>query len=246
MRFEGSRLISAPAASVWRALRDPEVLEQIIPNCTRIERQPRHHVEGDNDFAFGFEIGRPDETTGAEPIVGWLEVDRQSYQRHMAINLTLNDALTFLRADGIITLYARAHGQETEIHYNFDVRFPGMRGIGWSSQAHANAEATIMTMLDVLPTKLTSTVPSKGSRPSVLLANERGHVVLLPAIEAPATTQSMLRRVIQAERRHLARRQRTIILWAIGGTLGVAATVAAIAWNIAAQRGQPTASQLDD
>ncbi len=72
MRFEGSHTYDLPAKKVWVALRDPDVLQVIIPNCTRIERQPGHHPEGNNDFTLGFELGKADIATGDEPIVGWL------------------------------------------------------------------------------------------------------------------------------------------------------------------------------
>lgn len=231
MQFTGTRTLEAPVKAVWRTLRDPEILEQIIPNCTRIERQPRHHVDGDGDFALGFEIGRPDEQTGAEPIIGWLEVDRVMHHRHMGVMLTLNDALTFLRADGTITLHEREHGQRTDLRYTFEVRFPGLRGVGWSANAHTRAEAIISAMLNTLAVKATALVAvtagneAANGHPRILLENERGHVVLLPAVEVPAPTQSMLRRVLRAAGRRETRQQRSIallVLASLAGIVGIA------------------------
>ncbi len=244
MRFTGTRMYALPPAAIWRALHDPDLLEQIIPNCTRIERQPGYHMEHDGDFALGFEVGRPNAATGAEPIIGWLEVDRQVRHRHMAINLTLNDALTLLRAEGTVTLRAREHGQYTEVHYDLDVRLPGMRGIGWSVQAHEQAESIVTHLLDAIPEAVESVLVATAAgtgpfgdvahagangHPRILLENERGHVILLPAAEVPTPTQSMLRRIMQAQRRRAERHQRAIVLWALAGTLGIAS--AALIWQ---------------
>jgi hypothetical protein len=238
MRFTGTRTYAIPPAAIWRALHDPEILEQIIPNCTRIERQPGYQVEHDGDFALGFEVGRPNATTGAEPIIGWLEVDRQVHHRHLGINLTLNDALTLLRAEGTVALHAREHGQHTAVQYDLDVRLPGMRGIGWSAQAHEQAESIITRMLDAIPATVENVLvasavdvahASANGHPRILLENERGHVVLLPAAEVPTPTQSMLRRIMQAQRRRTERHQRAIVLWTLAGTLGIAS--AALIWQ---------------
>jgi hypothetical protein len=244
MRFEGTRSIDMPATDIWHALRNPLILEHIIPNCTRIERQPGHTIEGERDFAMGFEIGTTDVATGAEPIIGWIEVDRQSASRHMGVSLTLNDALTFLRAEGMITLHSREREHRTDLHYSFEVRFPGLQGVGWSSEAHASAETTIAGILDALPRAiklLANASQSAGhkieqrvaGKPRILAQSERGKVVLMPAIEVPAPTQSMLRRLAASKERRLRRRARTITLWSLAGIALVAVLTsgASILWH---------------
>jgi hypothetical protein len=239
MRFSGSRAIAAPPQAVWQALHQPDALEAIIPDCTRIERQPGYQPERAGDFALSFEVGRPNVSTGAEPIIGWLEVDRQRAPQHLALTLTLNDALYFMRIEGTIDLEARSHGSATFLRYACDADLPQMRGIGWSAEAHAMSERIITKALDRLErvtagalVTAASGAPSAGraTRPQVLAETARGNVVLLPATEVPTPTQSMLRRLTQAQVRRLARQQRAIAV-AVTGTFATFA-ISAVIWRL--------------
>ena len=246
MRFEGSRTLDLPLQTVWQGLHSPDVIAKIIPNCARIERQPRYRPEDGGDFALGFEIGTVNEQTGEEPIIGWLEIDRQSHYKHLAVTITLNDSLTFLRAEGTIDLHSKDNGEHTAIQYHFDVRFPGMRGVGWSANAHANAENVIDALFERLPyvvTELglrayTETVNQKSDRPQLLNENVRGSIVLLPAVKDTTPSQSMLRRVEEHERQSQARQQRTITLWSIGGI--VASVGIFLLWQFSHKSPTPT------
>ena len=111
MRFDGSRVIEAPVAAVWYALRNPDTLEILIPRCARIERQPGYRPEASGDFTLSFESAAATQTPGANAIIGWLEVDRQRPPHHLALTLTLNDALTFMHIEGTIDLIARNQGR---------------------------------------------------------------------------------------------------------------------------------------
>jgi len=240
MRFEGSRTISAPLVPVWQALRDPEILEVLIPHCSRIERQPGYRPESDADFTLSFELDVPQSSGHAGLIIGWLEVDRQRPPHHLSLTLTLNDALIFMHVEGAIDLSAREHGRATEVHYVMEAKVPGMRGVGWSASVHEQAEHLINGMLDELSRLLPTTdaesiaghVGINGHMPSnaphVLLETQRGTVVLLPATEVPAPTQGMLRRVEYNRERRAARHQRNIFTVAVLGTVAVASAAYAI------------------
>lgn len=237
MKFSQTREIGAPVALVWRALRDPDILKLMIPHCTRIERQPGHRVEGSHDFTMSFEIGSPDEETGAEPIIGWLEVDRQHPPRHLALTLTLNDALHLMRVNGTIDLHPLAEGTRTELVFTCQAQLPEQRGIGWSADAHAGTQEVIAYVLDRLATVVemetfTATVgvaaavnqhPHLASvavtSPQVLMRTELGQIVRLPPVEVPAPTQSMLRRLRMIDARHAAQRMRLIVASAVGGVI---------------------------
>jgi hypothetical protein len=230
MRFEGTRTYDIPASTLWRAIRDPDTLEHIIPNCHRIERQPGYQPDSDIDFSMGFEIGTTDEQTGAEPIIGWLEVDHQSPRRHLTLTVTLNDALAFLRIEGTLHFHARGNGNQTELRYNFNARFPEVKGnVDWSAEAHAQAEQVISDMLDkipdaieVVPSGVSSTtyqnVEENSKMPRVLTQNHYGQVVLMPQNEVP-TTQSMLRRLEARDERRALRRYRLIGVGVCGGLM---------------------------
>lgn len=227
MRFEGTRVIAAPVSTVWFALRNPDILEVVIPHCRRIERQPGFRPEGESDFTLSFELGVPQDDGQPGSIIGWLEVDRQRPLHHLSLSLTLNDALVFMHVDGTLDFIARDHGQQTEIHYAIDARVPGMRGVGWSAQVHIHAQQVIGGMLDELSRLIEQRVeiaPSQpyapnghapqsatSAQPRVLLETRRGSVVLLPATEVPAPTQAMLRRVQRARMRRQERQERTIV-----------------------------------
>jgi carbon monoxide dehydrogenase subunit G len=221
MRFEGSRIIAAPESAVWYALRNPDVLEVLIPHCSRIERQPGYRPESDADFTLSFELDVPQKSGHTGLIIGWLEVDRQRPPHHLSLTLTLNDALVFMHAEGTIDLTAREHGHATEIHYAVEAKVPGMRGVGWSASVHEEAEDLVGAMLDelarwlvhagVATTATTTNGHAPAASPQVMLATPRGSVILLPATEVPAPTQGMLRRVTFNRARRVARQQRSII-----------------------------------
>jgi hypothetical protein len=239
MRFEGSRTIPAPVTTVWRALRDPDVLEVLIPHCVRIERQPGYRPESDSDFTLSFELAMPQEAGRAGLIIGWLEVDRQRAPHHLSLTLTLNDALVFMHVEGTLDLAAREHGRATEFHYTVDARVPGMRGVAWSAPVHEQAEHLISGMLDALTrllppdnTEASSTATTNGhtpvTTPQVLLETQRGSVVLLPATEIPAPTQGMLRRVEFNRVRRVERHQRNVVAFAALSMLTVASAAFAL------------------
>lgn len=238
MRFEGSRLIAAPVSAVWYALRNPDVLEVMIPHCARIERQPGYRPESDADFTLSFELDVPQKSGHTGLIIGWLEVDRQRPPHHLSLTLTLNDALVFMHAEGTIDLTAREHGQATEIHYMVDAKVPGMRGVGWSASVHEQAEDMVGAMLDELARWLvragvaTTVTPTNGhahaTAPQVVLESERGSVILLPATEVPAPTQGMLRRVTFNRQRRVARQQRSVVTAATMSALAIASAAYAV------------------
>lgn len=231
MRFSGTHTLGAPISAIWRALHQPDILEVIIPDCRRIERQPGYRPESAGDYALSFEIGAPNTVTGAEPIIGWLEVDRQRPPHHLTMNLTLNDTMYFMRIQGTIDLVAQAG--ETQVRYSVDAELPNLRGVGWSASAHAESEqiiADIFTRLAQVTEQQSTSAdstpassPPLATRPQVLLTTPRGNVMLLPATEVHAPTQSMLRRLLSVEQRRTARQQRIIALAALG-TLTVLAS----------------------
>jgi carbon monoxide dehydrogenase subunit G len=230
-------MIAAPMSAVWYALRNPDVLEMIIPCCARIERQPGYRPESDNDFTLSFELDVPQKGGHTGLIIGWLEVDRQRPPHHLSLTLTLNDALVFMHAEGAIDLIAREHGQATEIHYAVDATVPGMRGVGWSASVHEQAEDMVSAMLDELARWLAhagvaTTVTTNGHAPAasaqVVLETQRGSVVLLPATEVPAPTQGMLRRVAFHRDRRAARQQRGVITAATMSVLAIASAAYAV------------------
>lgn len=244
MRFEGSRTIPAPIMAVWFALRNPDVLEVLIPHCVRIERQPGYHPESDSDFTLSFEMDMPQAEGRTGLIIGWLEVDRQRPPHHLSLTLTLNDALVFMHVEGTLDLAARGHGQATEVHYSVDARVPGMRGVGWSAPVAEQAEHLISRMLDELTHLLPQIAPETTANapttnghtpvtaPQVLLETQRGSVVLLPATEMPAPTQGMLRRVEFSRVRRNERHQRNITAFAALSTLAVASVASLLfAWS---------------
>jgi hypothetical protein len=252
MRFERIRELHAAIPAVWRALHDPAAIGEMIPRCTRLERQPGHVPGSDQDFALGFEVGSTNVVTGAEPIIGWLEVDRQHHERQLALTLTLNDAVTFLYARGTITLAAREGGSTTEVHVAVDVNLPGMRDVTWSEESQAQTEAIIESGLAVLES--IAAIPPKeeavpvaaaakeraqangDSRGRVLVANERGRVVLLPAQEAVTPSQGMVRRLQMWQDR---RRRRQIVSIAEWTVIGLAAGAVAAAVYLSRRREQP-------
>lgn len=226
MRFEGSHTFDLPVEKIWVALRDPDVLQIIIPNCTRIERQPGHHPEGTNDFTLGFELGKADITTGNEPIVGWLEIDRQIPHKRMGVTVTLNDSLTLLRAEGSISLHEREHGQKTELHYHLNVHFPEINSIGWSAQAYSVAQTYMGGMLQAMPEAIDAAqaahagVHKNGTH---TLRTDLGHITLMSPHEVPGPTQGMLRRIDDLEERRQARHvQQVAIIVGIGVVGGLA------------------------
>ncbi|MBA3825401.1 MAG: SRPBCC family protein, partial [Ktedonobacterales bacterium] len=186
MRFDGSRVIEAPVAAVWYALRNPDTLEMLIPRCARIERQPGYRPETNHDFTISFESAAPAHSPGAGAVIGWLEVDRQRPPHHLALTLTLNDALTFMHIDGTIDLAARNQGRATELRYAVDAKVPGLRGVGWSSNAHEETERLITSMLNELARLLGTTMEASlgyangyvapTDQPQVLLETQRGSV----------------------------------------------------------------------
>ena len=242
MRFEGSRVINAPVGAVWYALRNPDTLEVLIPRCTRIERQPGYRPESASDFTLSFESATADQIPNDGAIIGWLEVDRQRPPHHLALTLTLNDALIFMHVEGVIDLAARDGGRATELRYAIDAKVPGLRGVGWSARAHEEAEGLISGMLDELVRLLATDVEASMQRangyimptdqPQVLLETQRGSVVLLPATEVPAPTQGMLRRVQRQQARRAARQQRQFAAAiALGSVAILSGAVAAWEWT---------------
>src|SRR5579875_3344504 len=239
MRFEGSRVIHTPIVPVWQALRDPDVLEVLIPHCARIERQPGYRPESADDFTLSFELDVPQEGGHVGLIIGWLEVDRQRPPHHLSLTLTLNDALIFMHVEGTVDLVSRDQGRATEVRYAIDAKIPGMRGIGWSASVHDQAQHLIEGMLDELNRLLPATDGAdagpisgmrhlRGREPHVLAETQRGTVVLLPATEVPAPTQGKLRRVEYHRQRRAARHQRNIITVATLGTIAVASAAYAV------------------
>jgi hypothetical protein len=242
MRFDGSRIIEAPVSAVWYALRNPDTLEVLIPRCSRIERQPGYRPESNSDFTLSFESAAPTQNPSDGPIIGWLEVDRQRPLHHLALTLTLNDALTFMHIEGTIDLVARNGGHATELRYAVDARVPGLRGVGWSSRAGEETEQLINGMLNELARLLSTNVESSmqsangyatpTDHPQVLLETQRGSVVLLPATEVPAPTQGMLRRVQRQQARREARQQRQFAAAiALGSVAVLSGAVAAWEWT---------------
>ncbi len=244
MRFDGSRVIEAPVAAVWYALRNPDTLEVLIPRCVRIERQPGYRPEANHDFTLSFESAAPALTPGGAPraIIGWLEVDRQRPPHHLALTLTLNDALTFMHIEGTIDLVARNQGRATELRYSVDAKVPGLRGVGWSARTSEETEHLIDGMLRELARLLGTTMEAAmqyangyvapTDQAQVLLETQRGSVVLLPATEVPAPTQGMLRRVQRQQARHDARQQRQFAAAiALGSVAVLSGAVAAWEWT---------------
>lgn len=233
MRFEGHILVAAPPETVWRALRDPSVLATIIPDCTRIEVQPGYRVDGNPDYTLGFEVGLPDERTGAEPILGWLHATRQLFGHALSFDLTLNDGVTRLQVAGSVQV--ATHQAATEVRYDLAATLPDARVVTWAAAAVEQAEAVIAAVGQRLAAAVQPVgVAANGlatfqTGAEVVAVTPRGRVVRLPT-RAPAPTQGMLRRLVRAdEQRAQARATQIAALVVVGGAaLGLALAIAQI------------------
>lgn len=237
MRFEGTQLIHAPVKFVWRALREPGILERSIPHCTRIETQPGYRSDHEGDMIMGFEVGAPNPQTGAEPIVGWIEAAPFVLGGGLSLHLTLDDGTAQVSTHGMIRLIGRDYDQQTEIRYAMEAGVVDTQSSGWSAEAIAAAERQISSFLATftdlveepeltlpggsLATNTSAAVGAAGVQ--VLVETKRGQILLVPSHPVPSPTQGMLRRLRAVERAHV---RQIIVAWAVAGTAAVASGVA--------------------
>ncbi len=230
MKFEGSQSFRFPIELVWNALHNPEILGQIIPNCSRIERQPGIPAGNAGDYALGFEINK--ETDAGKPIIGWLEVDRQTHLRYMTISITLNGSLTYLKSEGYIAFHFNEKEHQTEAHYSIDTQFPEMRGIGWSAGAYNAAIGVIQMIAESLNTALTQLEQPPASQSAqsehTLRHNEPGRVTVLSRVDSPAPTQAMLRRIEEMRERKEHDRIRAFTVYGVAGAIVAAFITGAV------------------
>ncbi len=240
MRFEGTQLIDAPTRFVRRALSDPLILEASIPHCTRSEIQPEYHPELDQPLILGFEVGEPDASTGAEPIIGWLELTPLTLGQGVSVSLTLDDGVNRLRAVGGVRLAGRNNDQRTELYYALDAHVTDQHELAWSPAAIAQAELQINAFLEafteiveaaesvvVAPAATSPSAPPSANGVRVLLETKRGTVAVMDAGESIVPTQAMLRRVRAVQNRQI---RQTIAQWSLGGLAVVAGTL--VFWRI--------------
>ncbi len=236
MRFEGTQLIDAPTRFVRRALSDPMILEASIPHCTRSEIQPEYHPELDQPLILGFEVGEPDASTGAEPIIGWLELTPLALGHGVTVRLTLDDGVNLLRAFGSVRLTGRNADQRTELYYALDAHVTDQHELAWSPAAIAQAELQINAFLEafteiveaaesvvVAPSATPPATPSPTNGVRVLVETKRGTVAVMDAGESVVPTQAMLRRVRAVRNRQI---RQTFAQWSLGSLAVVVGTLA--------------------
>ncbi len=230
MKFEGSQSFQFPIEMVWDALHNPEILGQIIPSCSRIERQPGLLAGSTGDYAMGFEISK--ENSAGKPIIGWLEVDRQTHLRYMTISVTLNDSLTYLKSEGYISFHYNEKEHQTEAHFTIDTQFPEMRGIGWSAGAYNAAIGVIHLIAESLNTALAQLEHTAGAenaqKEHLPPRSEPGRVTVLSRVDSPAPTQAMLRRIEEMRERKEHDRMRALTVYGVAGAIVAAFLTGAI------------------
>ena len=231
MRFEGAQVLDAPPRLVLRALRDPAILEACIPNCTRIEAQPGYRPDQSDEVILGIEIGTANPTTGAEPIVGWIEAVGLTMGLGLHFSLTLDDGVTNMRANGTLRLSGRDHDRRTELRYTLDAGVVGQPAGNWSPAAIVTTQRTIAQFAETLvrlvetpdlsfvsPVVAPAAAAEQSGGVQVLVESRRGQVVWLPAHPVPSPTQGMLRRVDEMT----AARSRQIMRWWAMGAAAMA------------------------
>lgn len=153
MELSGQVMIGAPAAVVWDALFDPQVLQLCIPGCKRVERT------GDRDYAavMALKIGPLSATFNAN-----ITLEDPEYPVQVRLTGAVQGAgAGFTKGHAVVRLVAVEGG--TELQYTGDVKVGGKLATVGDRVFGAAVRKNITSFFGTLGAKIEATPTEVGS-----------------------------------------------------------------------------------